>query len=170
MPAKDQLQHSTTALKVCLWTTLSYPPVQVTVLQDGTSILLAMDVQLVSLNSMHTVYMVAFFIHAVREDYTSPEIIARSNDFTTVAIVTPIMFILGAFCAIIPGCLIYFCYYKLLKRRVPRTAAASNPVTYTNARPNNKNLYNEITPREATDSAPSSAQLELKENVAYGQF
>ena len=92
------------------------------------------------------------------------------EDYTTVAIATPITFVLGAFCAIISGCFIYFCFYKLLKRRrVDHPAAASNPVTYTNARPN-KNLYKETTARDATDSALSSAQLELKENVAYGQF
>ena len=93
------------------------------------------------------------------------------EDYTTVAIVTPITFVLGTFCAIIPGFFICFCFYKLLKRRrVDRPVAASNPGTSANARPNIEIFYEEITPRYATDSAPSSTQLELKENVAYGQF
>ena len=102
---------------------------------------------------------VTLFTHSAMEDYTM------------VATVTPITFVLGAFCAIIPGFFVYFCFYKVLKRRrVDHPAAVSNPVTSANARPNIEIFYEEITLRYATDSSPSSAQLELKENVAYGQF
>ena len=68
------------------------------------------------------------------------------------------------------SCSLFVNVCMLKRRRVDRPVAASNPGTSANARPNIEILYEEITPRYATDSAPSSTQLELKENVAYGQF